>query len=308
MTEVQSHRWADHRGWLVALWLTLMILAMKVWIGLAIQSLSLLAASIHSLVTSFSLMLSWLTLAFSGAPGRDIWGHRKIDTILTLVVTSLIGFTGCTILIIAVQQVATAVTGGSISRVEPINLSLIYLFVAMIAINFCMGIFGRSHAQMLESPSLSFSFGTSLQDAVVMIIVMLELVISGWMWGWLDSVVAIAIIGVAIANGWRILNRQIPSLVNQVAIAPEALIRTIRRVEGIVHCYGIRSQGMVGRWTYVEMSLILHPEYLHLSNAIIHQAQQAIYQDYGSTNVVIHIEGDSAKQIPHKNSGIPLGS
>jgi divalent metal cation (Fe/Co/Zn/Cd) transporter len=306
MTEVQSRRWASHRGLLAALWLTLMILAMKVWVGLAIQSLSLLASSIHTLVASFSLILSGLTLAFPHAPSRDPWGHRPIDTILTLVVTGLIGYTGCTVLGIAIQQLSTMLLGGLISPVEPINLPLIRLFVGMIAIHLGLGILGRSHARRMESALLGFSFEISLQDMAVLMIVLVGLIGSRWAQGWLDPILAIGIIGVAIANGWRVLNHQIPSLVSQVAIAPEAITKTIRRVEGILHCYGIRSQGMVGRWIYVEISLMIHPDYLHLSNAIIHQVQQAISQDYGSANVVIHIDRDATQPISRRNPITPL--
>ncbi len=301
MTEVQSRRWAVHRGLLAALWLTLMILAMKVWVGLAIQSLSLLASSIHTLVTSFSFMLSGLTLVFPDDSRRNPWGHRQTDTILTLGVTGFVGFTGFTVLGSALQQLSKILRGEEIFPVEPINLSLIYLFFGIIAINLCLGIFGRSQARRVENSWLGFSVGMSLQDTAVMIIVTIGLIGSRWAPGWLDPILSIGLIGVAIANGWRVLNHQIPSLVRQVAIAPEAITNTIRRVEGILHCYGIQSQGLVGRWIYVEMTLMIHPDYFHLSNTIIHQVQQAISQDYGSAHVVVHIERDSAKQIPHGN-------
>lgn len=290
-TEVQSRRWGSHRGLLGALWLTLVILAVKGCIGLATQSLGLFAASMHTLVVSFSLILSWLTLAFPDTPSRHTWGHGKTDTLLTLLVTGLISFAGLTLLNLAVQQLSTPLMGRSIAQLEPLNLPSIQLLMGMIAISLCLGILGRSHPRILENPVLSFSLGLSLQDAGIMVIAVIGLIGSQWI-GTLDPVLAIAVIGITIAQGWRVLNRQLPSLVKQVAIAPEALTNTIRRVEGIVHCYGIQSHGLVGRRIYVEASLILHPDYLELSNDIIRRVQQAINQQYGSANVVIHIERD----------------
>jgi hypothetical protein len=65
-------------------------------------------------------------------------------------------------------------------------------------------------------------------------------------------------------------------------------------VEGITHCYAIRSQGVVGRQVFVEMRLILHPECMSLARTIAERIERLIRDRYGPAKVVIYIDRDLA--------------
>ncbi|NJP08891.1 MAG: hypothetical protein HC866_04910, partial [Leptolyngbyaceae cyanobacterium RU_5_1] len=157
---------------------------------------------------------------------------------------------------------------------------------------FWFGIFGRYQVKQLSRTVLEASVVYSLRDAGLMVLVLLGFLGVNRGFYWLDPLLTVLMVSMAIATAWQILNRQLPSLLRQVAIAPEALIKTIHQVEGIIHCYGIQSRGIVGRMVYVEMRLILHPEYLAIAQVITERVERLIRQQYGSVRVVVDIDRD----------------
>ena len=112
---------------------------------------------------------------------------------------------------------------------------------------------------------------------------------------WLDPAIALFMVLTCLTSFWRILNWQLPSFMQQVAIAPEALAQTIHQVEGITHCYDIRSRGIVGRQIFVEMRLILHPECMSIARSIAERVERAIRDRYGPAKVVIYIDSDTTE-------------
>jgi divalent metal cation (Fe/Co/Zn/Cd) transporter len=214
-------------------------------------------------------------------------------------VTGFVGFAGCNLLGLAgyeFDQLFNAPT----SQTTVITASLVQLLAAMTAVGLCSGFFGRYQARLLDSWSLAFSFNQSLLDAGLMVLIVAGLVGVSLGIGWLDPLVAALVVLLTLVSGWQVINRQLPSMMQQVAIAPESLIATIRQVEGILHCYDLRSRGMVGRLVYVEMRLILHPECLGVAQSIAERVERVIRHHYGPVKVVVHIDGDRTMAQPIK--------
>jgi divalent metal cation (Fe/Co/Zn/Cd) transporter len=303
-TRLQNRRWASY--WLVAigLWLTVMMFAVKVWAGWATQSLSLLTAALHTLVVAFSLLLSLLGMWVPSTRDRPLWGHSKLETGLLLTLIGGMSGACCSLLGVAFQQMQPVVTDWItthnfldhliISLPVEVTLPLLHLLVGIAAAGVCIGAGGWLQAKLLESEPLLYSFRYSVLDAGLMMVGL------GTLWGvyggydWLDPAITGMLVLAIALTVWQILNQQLPSLLRQVAIAPEAIAKTIRQVEGILHCYNIHSRGMVGRFIVVELSLILHPECLTLAPQIAQRIERLIRQKYGPARVVIHIEKNVA--------------
>ena len=83
MLESKSRRRASQRVLLATLWLTILMFVIKVWIGWAAQSLSLLAESLHSLLGAFGTILTLLAIAALAAlmPARKA---MRIDPLAAL--------------------------------------------------------------------------------------------------------------------------------------------------------------------------------------------------------------------------------
>jgi divalent metal cation (Fe/Co/Zn/Cd) transporter len=176
-----------------------------------------------------------------------------------------------------------------------VNSPLLQLLGVVVATNFCLACFQRYEAGLLENSALRFSAGHLFQDTWLMLPVLAGLVGVGRGYLWLDPLLAMVLVLAAIGNCWRVFNWQLPSLMRQIAIAPEALAQTIHQVEGITHCYSIQSRGIVGRQVFVEMRLILHPECMSIARSIAERVERAIRDRYGPAKVVIYIDSDRPK-------------
>jgi len=292
MPESQGRRWASRRVLLVSLWLTLLLLAVKIWMSWVTQSLSLVSESLHTLIDSFSLLLSLMAVASPSMAERAVWGHGKRETTMALLLTAFMGFTCLSLLAIALQQLQAVIADSTTLLPIQSTLPLLQGLSVVMATNFCLAFFKRYEAEVFDSNALRLSAYHGFQDAWLMLMVAL-----GWVgvwrgYTWIDPLLTLGIVVMAIAACWRVLNQQLPLLMQPMAIAPEALAETIHQVEGITHCYGIRSRGVVGRQVVVEMHLILHPECVDVARQLAIRVERAIRERYGAARVVIYIERD----------------
>ncbi|NJL36992.1 MAG: cation diffusion facilitator family transporter [Leptolyngbyaceae cyanobacterium SM1_4_3] len=296
MSEARNRRRASYQVLFATLWLTLLVLAVKLWAGWATRSLSLLAESLHTLIDSFSIVLSLSAIASSyRTAGREIWTHDKRETAGVLLLASFLGFSGFSLLVLSVQQLDVVTQGLESQFPVQISMPLIQLLVVVVAINLCMVWFQRYEARLLENQALQINANHVLKDAWLTVLVCVGLVGVWRGYVWIDPLLAIALVLMSIRSYWRMLNWQLPWLVRQVAIAPEALAQIARQVEGVTHCERIRSKGLVGRQVLVEMSLALHPEFMSAARSIAERVEAAIRERYGAVKVVIYIEGDRSK-------------
>lgn len=294
MSELQGRRRAARQVLFAALWVTLLVLTMKLWIGGATRSVSLLAESLHTLITSFSLLLSLIALSSRCNSDRDLWGHGRGEALLALILVALLGFAGLSLLVTAGSQLSQVLAEGDPSLPMQTTLPLLQLLGVIVPVCLCWGFFARFQARLLDNSRLRLNASQTLQDGWLTLIVL-----AGW-WGydrgytWLDPTIAGVMVLMAIASTWQVFSRQLPAMLRQMAIAPEAIAKTVHQVEGILHCYGIQSRGMVGRLVYVEMRLILHPEFASVAQFVVSRVEQMIRQHYGAVKVVVFLDQEAS--------------
>lgn len=95
MTEGQNQTQGGRLILFTTLWLTLFVLSIEVSAAWATRSLSLMAESLHILLTSLSTFLSVLKItAPTRLRGSPIYGHGKRETIITFLVVAFLCFMG----------------------------------------------------------------------------------------------------------------------------------------------------------------------------------------------------------------------
>jgi cation diffusion facilitator family transporter len=288
--EGQNRRILVRQVLLVMLWLTLLILAVKVWAGWATASLSLLAESLHTMIDGFSTVLSLIAVASPyRSSGREIWGHGKLETSLTLMLVAALGFSCFGLFGWSLLQLMTMPTLSALLPVQ-IKLPLLYLLAVVFLANVGLAGFERHLASRLESSALRWNANHILKDAWLTLLLLVGLVGVWRGYRWLDPLMAIIMVWMAGVSCWRVLNWQLPMLVRQTAIAPEAISQMVRQIQGVTHCYHIQSRGIVGRQVFVEMHVILHPEFAGAAQWIMEQIEASIRDHYGPVQVLIHLE------------------
>ena len=293
MTEAYSRRRASHQVLLATLWLTLLVLAVKVWAGWAAKSLCLLAESMHTLIDGFSTLLSLLAIAAPGRlSGREVIGHGRVESTGMLLLVAFLGFAGFSLFGVASQQLEAITRNVAEPFDVTMSLPLIQLLGVVMAVHLCLAFFERYEARVLESGVLRLNAAHMLQDSWLSLVVLVGLVGIWRGYLWLDPLLAILLVLAAVRSCWRVLNWQLPLLLRQIAIAPEVLAQIARQVEGVTHCYRVQSRGIVGRYVFVEMHLILHPEFTGAARVIAERVEGAIRECYGPVQAIIHIDSE----------------
>ena len=165
--------------------------------------------------------------------------------------------------------------------------------IAQSAIAFLQYRIGRQLSSIaLKTHALQF-----LQDVWLNGVLLVALVLIAMGYRWLDSMVTIALVFGAGVSLWRMIRRQVPTLVRQMPIAPEAITQLVRQVQGVTSSIGVRSRGVVGRQVWVEMTLVLHPEFMSSQNWVIQQIEALIRDRYGPVQVMIQIMGDRLEKV-----------
>ncbi len=290
MAEVKNPKAVSRQILLMTLWLTLLILAVKVGAGWATRSLALLAESLHTVIDGFSTVLSLIALSSPHRPtGREVWGHGRLETTLALLLVALLGFACLSLSGIAVQQLVENPTLTAVSTVK-VRLSLIGLLTIALIASVGLATVERKLARSLDSSLLKLNARQILQDAWITIVLIVGLIGVWRGYVWLDPILTLIMVTTATFSCWRVLNWQLPLMVRQMAIAPESISQIVRQVQGVTHCYDVRSRGIVGRQVFVELRLVLHPEFLGMSGWIIEQIEATIRDHYGAVQVMIQLE------------------
>jgi len=301
MMQVHSFYRAGYRVALIVLWLTLLILAVKLWAGWATRSLSLLADALHVIIDSFSTLLSICSIAsLRQNKGLEIWGHRKRETVAVLALVAILGFLGLSLLGVAIYQFQALMNNSSLLPAIQVDLPLILLLCVVILVHICLVLFERYESRVLEIVALRHNANHILQDMWLTILMLFSLIGVSQGVVWLDSLMAIVLIVMLIPSVWRMLSWQVPSMMYQVAIAPEVLAQMTSKVEGVAECSRIHSKGILGRQILVQMHIRLHPEFMNIAHLITERLENLLRERYGAVQTRIYLKKtkpDRAKEL-----------
>ena len=306
MNEGEYQRRISYRLLLTTLWASLLLLAVEAIGGWANQSLTLLAESLHTLVDGFSTVLSLVAVTSPQRQmGREVWGHGRAEVAGTLMLCAFLGFTGVSLMLIALRQVFGGLTGVETPFPVTIDPQVLRFTAAMVILNVALGIYASYQARGLSSQALKLNTRHFLADAWLSIL-MLGALLAIWQnQRWLDPTVALVLLPLVARSLWRVLNEQLPMLLRPTAIAPEAISHLATQVEGVTRCTRILSRGMVGRQVWVELHLVLHPEFVESAEAIGEQIDALLRQRYGPLRTQVWVEPTRTSQDAYLEPGAP---
>lgn len=292
MTEGKNRAQRVRLNLLTSLWLMLLILSVKVALAWSARSLGLMAESLHTLLVSVSTFLSLLTLKAYRPNGSSIYGQGKRETIIIFLVVAVLGFAGINLLLVSAQQLVGGAWGEPFFAPVQVSRFLVQWLGILVVASLGLAIFGLYQGRILSHPALRFNAGQLFKDVMLTLVVIGGLLGVDWGMAWLDVLLAIALVVSAVASCWQVINWQFPLMVEQTAIAPEVLAQIARQVGGVTHCYHIRSRGLVGRFVYIQMHLIIHPDLAELTTLIAERIETVIQERYGPVQVTFFVDDD----------------
>lgn len=271
---------------MVTLLLNLVVMTIKAAVGWKTGALSLMADALHSVTDSANNVLGLVAVHFaSPQPDREHpYGHQKFDAIGALGIAAFLGIACFEILSGAVERIVQ----GS----EPINLSptALWILLIVLGINIFVAFYERQVGQRLGSQILLADAKHTMSDVWVTITVIAGLIGVLLGYQWLDIALAFPVALLVFYSGWEVLKSNLPWLVDEMAIAPEAIYAMVMQVPGVQNCHSIASRGIVGRQTFIEMHLIVNVPDVETSHRITEEIEARLSQQYHPVRVLIHVE------------------
>ncbi len=284
----QDNRATVQRVLLITLLLNLFVLGLKVIVGWLTGSLSLLADALHSVTDSANNILGLVTSRLSSPqPDRDHpYGHEKFEAIGALGIAAFLGIACFEIL----QSALIRLFSSSSANVE-ISGTELWLMLTVLGVNIFVAFYERRVGRRIGSPILIADAYHTMSDIWVTISVFAGL-IGIWLanWQWLDTALAFPVALLVFWSGWKVLRENLPWLVDEMAIAPEAIHQTVMKVPGVVNCHAIASRGIVGRQVFIEMHLIVDAQDVKTAHKITEAVESLLEEQYAPMRATIHIE------------------
>ncbi len=271
---------------LITLFLNLLVMVLKVFVGFWTGSLSLLADALHSVTDSANNVLGLVTNQLaSPKPDREHpYGHQKYEAVGALGIAAFLGIACFEILRGAFERL---LLGADSVELTP---GALWIMLLVLGINIIVAVYERRVGVRLGSQLLIADAHHTMSDIWITIVVIAGL-IGVWRGiGWLDMVMALPVAILVLHSGWVVLSANLPWLVDEMAIAPELIHREVMRVPGVVNCHSIASRGVLGRQVFIDMHLIVEPKDVVSAHDITEVVEQTLEQAFGPIRVTIHVE------------------
>ena len=282
----------------ITLLLNLLVMVLKAIVGFLTGSLSLQADALHSVTDSANNILGLFTNRLSSPqPDREHpYGHQKFEALGALGIAAFLSIACFEILQGAVEKIIYGATAVSISANE------LWILLVVLGVNIFVAFYERNVGRKIGSPILIADAKHTMSDIWVTLLVLAGLV-GIWQANslklpqlqWLDVVLAFPVALLVFRSGWEVLKDNLPWLVDEIAIAPEAIHRIVMEVPGVINCHDIASRGLLGRQVFIEMHLIVDARDVETAHKITEQVEARLEAKFSPVRVIIHIEPPSYK-------------
>ncbi|MBW4486887.1 MAG: cation diffusion facilitator family transporter [Trichocoleus desertorum ATA4-8-CV12] len=272
---------------IITLLLNIFVMLLKAFVGWSTGSLSLLADALHSVTDSANNILGLVASRFSSPePDRDHpYGHQKFEAVGALGIAAFLGIACFEILQGAVERLFQ----GS----EPVKISAseLWILLLVLGVNIFVTFYERAVGQRVNSPILIADAQHTMSDVWVTISVLAGLV-GIWIWNiqLLDLFLSFPVALLVFTSGWSVLRSNLPWLVDEMAIAPEAIHAIAAQVPGVINCHSIASRGILGRQVFIEMHLIVGADDVETAHQITEAVETRLEERYGPAQINIHVE------------------
>lgn len=273
--------------WTLAL--NILVVVLKSVVGWWTGSLSLLADALHSVTDSANNVLGLATNQIaSPEPDRDHpYGHQKYEAVGALGIAAFLGIACFEILKGAVDRLIEG--GGEVEMSAP----ALWIMLLVLGINIFVAFYERRIGNRLGSKILIADAYHTMSDIWITITVLAGLI---GVWAglqWLDIVLAFPVAILVFRSGWEVLKSNLPWLVDEMAIAPEAIYETVMQVPGVVNCHDIASRGLLGRQIFIDMHMIVAARDVTTAHEITEAVEEKLEEKYGPVRCTIHVEPPS---------------
>jgi cation diffusion facilitator family transporter len=170
------------------------------------------------------------------------------------------------------------------------GVNALWIMLVVLGINIFVAIYERRVGLALNSKILVADAHHTMSDIWTTIVVLAGLIGVWQGLTWLDIALAFPVAILVFKSGWTVLRENLPWLVDEMAIAPEAIHTQVMQVPGVINCHNIASRGLLGRQVFIDMHMVVQPTDIRAAHTITEAVEDRLEEIYGPARITIHVE------------------
>lgn len=286
MTPSNTNQQIARRGIYLSIVTYVIISTAKLLVGSNFDSDAVFADGLNNFTDSFASIALLVGMILSQRPAdqNHRYGHYKIETITTLIMSFVILYIGITVTI----DSTTALINQAYAAPTPIN-AVVGLSSGVIM----SGVYWYNNrlGEKLNSPSLKASAKDNLSDALTSFATALSVFLSRTGILWLDGAMAIVVGLIIIKSGYDIFKESAFSLSDGF---PQEDLDNYRKivlmVPGVRAVSDIRGRNY-GANVYIDITILVDPEIsVQAGHAITEKVESALQKTEDVTAIDVHVE------------------
>jgi cation diffusion facilitator family transporter len=219
-------------GW-VSVLINTMLFALKLIIGILTNSLALIADAVHTLSDSVGSIMIIISFRISEKPADEEhpYGHGRVETITTLILSILLIITGF-------EFLKTSIANLSSPSIVRVNIYLISIVIFSIVVKEWMARFAIYLGKKIDSQALIVDAFHHRFDSITTFIVLISIAGGYFKINWLDFVAASIISLFIIYSGIDMLRKSVHPIIGEAP--PRDMIDTIEKIAlGVKNVRGV---------------------------------------------------------------------
>lgn len=278
----------------VVLGLNLAVAAVKLALGMATGSLSLLADGVHALLDASSNVVGLVGIAFASRPADagHPYGHRRFETLAAVSIGILI--------LSSMAGIVRGIWEGLVGQRSLPNVSWTSAGLILVTIVANLGIsrFEAKRAAELKSALLEADSKHTLSDTLGAVAVLISFGVGALGFRWAD-IVAAGVVSVLIGRtAWSVLGANLGVLADSVRLDPHRVREVAMRVGEVRGAHKIRSRGSVDH-VHVDLHIHVDPSMtVERAHRVTHEVARAVRDAFPEVaDVMIHTEPADGREM-----------
>jgi cation diffusion facilitator family transporter len=262
------------------------VAVLKIVWGYLTGSIGMVSDGFHSLFDGVSNVVGLAGIWIASRPPdeRHPYGHRKYETLFTIVISMMIFGTCLQIL----SRVYGSLTVGSETAVP--NLSFAVMALTM-SVNLFVMTYERRKGLELKSEFLLADSLHTRSDLLASVAVVTGLVLTKMGYPLADSMAGVLITALIARIGFKIIKRASDVLVDTVCIDTTSLAEVVNSVPGVKGCHDIRTRG-TEHHVYLDLHVLVDPRMsIQEAHEIADRVERTLKEAFPSlADIVVHTE------------------
>lgn len=258
----------------------------KLLVGIIINSVSMTADGFHSMGDGLNNVAGMIGVYFAFQPvdEQHPYGHRKIETMTTLLISGLLLFTSLSLL----KGVYNRILNPIVPSVTTMSF-VIMLF--SIAVNIGVTVFERRKGIALKSDFLISDAKHTLSDVFVSISVIVSLVAIKLGLYWADILISSFIAFLIAKSAVDIIKNSANVLCDAIALDPEDISNVVCEFNEVISCHKIRSRGRKDDM-YLDLHIVADSDMtLERAHNLVHEIESMLKLRFpGVKDVNVHVD------------------